>query len=86
MREAGDQAKTVCGSLQLCVGLEAGIEGETHTVAQRRRERNVPEPEVGEDKESEGSEVERTAEVGGEESAGGKETVGGIGEVPRPPG
>ena len=25
MRAMGDQAKTVCGSLQLCTGLEAGI-------------------------------------------------------------
>ena len=25
MRAAGDQAKTACGNLQLCVGLEAGI-------------------------------------------------------------
>ena len=32
MREAGDQAKTACGNLQLCAGLEASIEGETHTV------------------------------------------------------
>ena len=27
MRAAGDQAKTVCGNLYLCAGLEAGIEG-----------------------------------------------------------
>ena len=32
MREAGYQAKTVCGNLQLCAGLEAGIEGATHAV------------------------------------------------------
>ena len=30
MRAAGDQAKTACGNLQLC--LEAGIEGATHDV------------------------------------------------------
>ena len=30
MREMGDQAKTACGSLQLCAGLEASIEGATH--------------------------------------------------------
>ena len=36
MRATGDQAKTVCGNLQLCAGLEAGIEGATHTVGQRR--------------------------------------------------
>ena len=29
MRAAGDQAKTACGNLQLCAGLEAGIEGAT---------------------------------------------------------
>ena len=27
MRAAGEQAKTACGNLQLCAGLEAGIEG-----------------------------------------------------------
>ena len=32
MRAAGEQAKTACGNLQLCAGLEAGIEGATHTV------------------------------------------------------
>ena len=35
MRAAGDQAKTVCGNLQLCAGLEAVIEGATHTVGKR---------------------------------------------------
>ena len=39
MRAAGDQAKTACGNLQLCAGLEAGIEGSTHAVGQRRVER-----------------------------------------------
>ena len=39
MRAAGDQAKTVCGKLQLCAGLKAGIEGVTHDVGQRRVER-----------------------------------------------
>ena len=39
MRADGDQAKTVCGNLQLCAGLEAGIEGATHAVGQRRLER-----------------------------------------------
>ena len=39
MREAGDQAKTACGNFQLCAGLEAGIEGETHAVGRRRLER-----------------------------------------------
>ena len=35
MRAAGDQAKTACGNLQLCVGLEAVVEGTTHTKVQR---------------------------------------------------
>ena len=33
MRAEGDQARTVCGSLQMCAGLEAGIEELTHAVA-----------------------------------------------------
>ena len=36
MRESGDQVKTACGNLQVCAGLEAGIEGATHAVGQRR--------------------------------------------------
>ena len=36
MRAAGDQAKTECGTLQLCAGLEVGIEGATHDVGQRQ--------------------------------------------------
>ena len=39
MRETGDHSKTTCGNLQLCAGLEAGIEKATHTVGQRRLER-----------------------------------------------
>ena len=39
MRAAGEQSKTACGNLQLCAGLEAGIEGATHAVGQRRVER-----------------------------------------------
>ena len=35
-RAAVDQAKKACGNLQLCAGLEAGIEGATHAVGQRR--------------------------------------------------
>ena len=42
MRSAGDQEKTECGSLQLCVGIEAGIEGATHRMAQRWMERHAP--------------------------------------------
>ena len=33
MRAEGDQVKMACGSLQICAGLEAGIEGATHVVA-----------------------------------------------------
>ena len=36
MRAAGDQAKTACGNIQLCAGLEADIEGATHVMGQRR--------------------------------------------------
>ena len=39
MRAAGGQAKTACGNLQLCAGLGAGIEGDTHDVVQRRLDR-----------------------------------------------
>ena len=39
MKAAGDQAKTVCGNLQLCAGLEVGLESATYTVGQRRVER-----------------------------------------------
>ena len=35
MRAPGDQAKTACGNLQLCAGLDAGIEDATHAVEQR---------------------------------------------------
>ena len=38
MREAGYQAKMVCGNLQLCAGLEAGIEGGIRTVGPRKIE------------------------------------------------
>ena len=36
MRAAGYQAKTVCGNLQLCAGLEVSIDGATHAVGKRR--------------------------------------------------
>ena len=39
MRTAGDQAKTTCGNIQLCAGLEAGIEVATHIIEQRKLER-----------------------------------------------
>ena len=39
MRAVGDQAKTARGKLHLCIGLEYGIEWETHAVGYRRRYR-----------------------------------------------
>ena len=39
MRATGEQAKTACSNLQLCAGLEAGIEGATHAVEQQMVER-----------------------------------------------
>ena len=41
MRAAGEQAKMAYGNLQLCAGLEAGIEGATHAVGQRRVKREL---------------------------------------------
>ena len=41
MRAEGEQAKMACGNLQVCAGLEAGIEGATHAVGQRRVERVI---------------------------------------------
>ena len=41
MRAAGDQAKTACGNLQLCAGLQAGIEGTTHAVGKQRLKRVI---------------------------------------------
>ena len=40
MRAAGDQAKTVCGNIQLCAGLKAIIEGSTHAIGKWRMERS----------------------------------------------
>ena len=37
---AGHEAKTVCGSHQLCCGLEAGIEGAVHTLSEKWTECN----------------------------------------------
>ena len=39
IRAVGEQAKTACGNLQMCAGLEAGIEGATHAICQRRVDR-----------------------------------------------
>ena len=56
MRASGYQAKTACGNLKLCAGLEASIEGFTQAVGQRRLER-VRE-QRGEEDETEESEEE----------------------------
>ena len=40
MRAAEDQVNMVCGNLQLCASLEAGIEGETHVMGHRRMKRS----------------------------------------------
>ena len=79
MRAVGDQENTSCRILQLCEGIEAAIEGETHSVAQRQQERHAPDPEGGADQASEGAEDKRAATSGGTESVGGVETVGEIG-------
>ena len=39
MRAVGEQAKTACGNLQMCIGLEAVIQGVTYAMGQRRLER-----------------------------------------------
>ena len=59
MRAAGDQAKRACGNLQIRAGIEAGIEGATHTVGQRRFARVGETREEAE--EAEDAEVEEEA-------------------------
>ena len=83
MKALGDQAKTACRSLQLCEGLEACIEGVTNAKVQIRQERTVLVPEGGKDKESEDG-ISTAAEDA--ERVGGAATMGGVGEVPLPPG
>ena len=53
MRASGDQAKTACGNVHMCTGLEAGIEVSTHAMGKKRRERT----ERGREEES-GDEAE----------------------------
>ena len=63
MRAVGDQAKTACGNLRLCAGLEAGIERATHAVGQRRL--------AGVMERQEETEEEAAAEAEEEEEGGG---------------
>ena len=49
-RAAGDQAKTACGNLQMCAGLKASIEGDTHAMGQRKIA-GVKKRQEGTDKE-----------------------------------
>ena len=83
IRVTEGQAKNACGSLQLCAGLEASIEGATHAVSHRRQERTTPAPEerLEEDLE-EGSTAAEYDEV----RDGIAAAVGGVVEVPEPPG
>ena len=67
MRATGDQAKTACGNIQLCAGLESGIEGATHAVGQRRVERVLDwrVEEEGEDDMAAEGQKEDSKEVAG---------------------
>ena len=86
MRAVGYQANTACGSLQLCAGIEARIEGGTHAVVQRRRDRHVLELGGGADEGSEEVEDNSTAATSGTERAGEAAILGGRGEVLQPHG
>ena len=72
MRAAGDQAKTACRRLQMCAGIDVGIEGAIHAMDQRRWERNVLELEGWVDK---ALEEERTDAEDGEDTVGGEGAV-----------
>ena len=63
MKVAGDQTKTACGNLQLCAGLEAGIEGATHAIGPQRLERVRERREDTEEEED--AEAEEDVEGGG---------------------
>ena len=41
LRASGDQAKVVYGNLQLCAGIQAGIDGSMHNVHRRREVRGA---------------------------------------------
>ena len=52
MKSSGYQAKTACGNLQLCAGLEASTEGATHEVGNRQMDRLVQSRRGEESEES----------------------------------
>ena len=75
MRAAGEQVKTLCGNLQLCAGLEDGIEGGNHAVGQSRVDRVLSRRgEMAEETEEEGEEPEE----GGDPEEEGTELVAGL--------
>ena len=55
----------MCGNIQLCAGLEAGIEGETRSVVHRRKEK-VVQSRIEEDP---GNETEAEEEEGSNRDA-----------------
>ena len=79
MRAAGDQAKMACVNLQLCAGLEAGIDGATHTVGQhqleRVRGRGSEEAEESADNEEDSENVEGLLNNLSKETTGTEEKV-----------
>ena len=75
MMAAGVQVKTACDNMQLCTGLESGIECATHAVGRRLKERasqrrSVEEarrPDEEEDEDKAAREESLTVEIEGME-------------------
>ena len=87
MRAAGDQAKTACGILQLCTGIDASIEGATHAVVQNQRDYTRPEPGRRTDEGLEGAEYKSTAEpISTAGSGGGQQELEGYEKCRNHPG
>ena len=63
MRAAGDQANTSFGNLQLCAGLDAGIEGASHAVGQCRLKRVREGRGEGEEADNSSEEAEERGGV-----------------------
>eukprot|EP00957_Ditylum_brightwellii_P162832 12399607-Ditylum_brightwellii.AAC.1 len=87
IRATGGEAKVACDNIQLCAGLEAGIEGAVHAVRMRRaqrqaelaeeRRREAAEQERGDgDGDEEEEEVDGTAPMGTKELIVDDETLG----------